>query len=467
LARAANLAEQLLTFQLGKQNYAVPTALVREVTTLPRTARVPRAPAAMLGLANLRGDVIPVLSLSRLLDLEDQSPPKRLIVVDIGELVGLAVDTVSQGVAEEDVSTVRRLDVATLIGATLSREAAPRSTSGIIVTRETGAARADQVRLVTFMIGNQDFAIPLESVKEVLRVPADIAHMPHADAVVLGSTLVRGALLPLLSLHGLLALPARETTDRSRILIVLIGSHCIGLLVDRIRDILQVDESDIDPVPHVLSRGNAEARIQAICRIQTENRLISVLATEHLVRDDITARLLHGDGEGESDMAQGADEADSEQFVLFRVGGDEFGIAIGSVEEVVALPTKLTPLPRAPAFVQGVMNVRGAVVPVIDQSLRFNGTAGEGARRRVLVVRIGEMQAGFIVDSVSQILRIPADALRAAPDLGGDETRLFERVANLPQQNKILLIVSPRELLDRTERELLASLAAKVLQDQP
>ncbi len=462
LAEATDLAEQLLTFQLGGQNYAVPTALVREVASLPRISRVPHAHPAMLGLANLRGEVIPVLSLRRLLDLDDQ-PARRLIVADIGEPVGLAVDAVSQVTAREEDAAIRRLDVENLIGSTLSGKAARRSVGGLAIARESVAVQADQVTLVTFAIGNQEFALPLGSVKEVLRVPDDITLMPHADAVVMGSTLVRGALLPLLSLHGLLALPAGDRTARSRILVVLIGSHRIGVVVDRMRDILQVSEDAIDPVPHVLSRGNAETRIQAICRIEDDNRLISVLATEHLVREDITARLLQGEGESESDMAQDAGQGDSEQFVLFQVGEEEFGIAIGSVEEVVALPSKLTSLPRSPAFVQGVMNVRGTVIPVIDQALRFNTAPAAGARRRVLVVRIDEMQAGFIVDSVSQILRVPADALRAAPDLGGEETKVFERVANMTQDNKIVLIVSPSELLDRAERDLLAILAAKGL----
>jgi len=125
---------------------------------------------------------------------------------------------------------------------------------------------------------------------------------------------------------------------------------------------------------------------------------------------------------------------------------------------VISLPPKLTPLPRAPAFVQGVMNLRGQVLPVIDQVQRFSGAAATGQKRRVIVVRIGDLQAGFIVDAVSEILRVPAAELRAAPDLGNDDTRVFERVANLAAQNRIVLIVSPRELLDRAERDLLASL---------
>ena len=160
-------------------------------------------------------------------------------------------------------------------------------------------------------------------------------------------------------------------------------------------------------------------------------------------------------------MADTGGEAASEQFLLFRIGEDEFGLPIAAVEEVAPLPPKLTRLPKAPAFVQGVMNLRGAVIPVIDQAVRFGGSAATGGKRRVVVVRIGELQAGFVVDAVSEVLWIAQDALRPAPDLGSEDTRVFERIANLPEQQRIVLIVSPRELLDRAEQDLLRAVLAK------
>jgi purine-binding chemotaxis protein CheW len=130
------------------------------------------------------------------------------------------------------------------------------------------------------------------------------------------------------------------------------------------------------------------------------------------------------------------------------------------VADVAPLPRTLTRLPKAPAFVRGVMNLRGAVVPVIDQAERFGAAAAAGSKRRVVVVRIGDLQAGFVVDSASEVLRIAADAVGPAPDLGGAETRVFDRIANLPDQDRIVLIVSPRELLDRAEQDLLRGMAA-------
>ena len=441
----------------GKE-LGIPADMVTEVMRLPRVTPVPHAPASLIGLANVRGAVVPVLSLGRLLLDREIDRSARLVVVNAGEPIGLAVDEVGQ---VRNVSTddkVARIDVADLVARSIKRQGSVLVNRGSVAARE--ADTVETIALVSFAIGGQDFALPLDSVDEVLRLPADIARLPDADNVVVGSAVIRNVTLPLLSITALLSLPARETTNRSRVLVVRIGKNRIGLVVDEMRAILRVDPADVDPVPDVLNRGNAEAKIQAICRVEGGRRLVSVLATEHLLREDITQRLLQS-GQREQDQMDDQDtrQQPSAQFLLFRVGEEEFGLSIDAVEEVTSLPSRLTPLPKAPAFVRGVMNLRGDIIPIIDQAHRFSGVAANGIKKRVVVVRVGTLRAGFIVDAVSEVLRIPESALRPAPDLGIQDTRVFERVANLEHENRIVLIVSPKELLDRAEQDLLRELS--------
>ena len=292
-----------------------------------------------------------------------------------------------------------------------------------------------------------------------MRLPDDITAMPHADAAVVGTVAVRDALLPLLSLQALLALPGARDPERDCIVVARIGTHRVGLVVDAMRAILRVAERDIDKVPAVLARGVGEARIQAICRLEGGNRLVSVLAVEHLLRDDLTARLLQANA---ATMADERETQLSEQFLLFRIGGDDFGLPIASVIEIVPLPDRLTRLPNAPDFIRGVMNLRGQVVPVIDQARRFGVRTAAGKRKRAIVVRLGALLAAFLVDSVSEVIRVPIDALRPAPEMGGEETRLFDRVADFGKVGRMVLIISPQELLDRAERDLLAGLDEKL-----
>ena len=82
-----------------------------------------------------------------------------------------------------------------------------------------------------------------------------------------------------------------------------------------------------------------------------------------------------------------------EQFVLFRLGDETYGLPIAAVVEVVRLPNAVTRVPRAPAFLAGVMNHRGAVVPLIDQSRRFTLPRGTDERqRRVIITRLDDLE---------------------------------------------------------------------------
>lgn len=454
---APDPGKRLLSFRIAGARYGLAADRVSEVARMPKLARVPHAPPSLLGLANFRGAVLPVLSFAALAN-QPRGPEARVILLDGTNPVAIAVDEVNALVAI-GTDDVRQIEIDALVAAQLGARSVRRSRGTGSVTAGAAASRTDEAPLVVFALGAQEFALPLGAVDEIVRLPGDVTLMPRGDAVVVGSIAVRGELLPLLSLAALLMLPARADT-RARIVVVRIGGQRIGLVVDAMRAIIRVPESQIDPVPLVLSRGSAETRIQAICRLDGGKRLVSVLAPEQLLREDITARLLQG-GKEQDIMAGQQVEIATEQFLLFRIGHDEFGLPIAAVDEVAPLPPKLTRVPKAPTFVQGIMNLRGNVVPVIDQVQRFGGVAASGKKRRVVFVRIGELQAGFIVDAVSEVMRVPVAALREAPEFGTDGTRVFDRVANLEGDGRIVLIVSPRELLDRAERDLLAAIAGK------
>ena len=109
---------------------------------------------------------------------------------------------------------------------------------------------------------------------------------------------------------------------------------------------------------------------------------------------------------------------------MFRLGEEEFGLPIAAVDEVAAVPDKITRLPKTPKFLEGVVNLRGDVVPVIDQRRRFDMPRYEGdlARRRLVVVRTARHRAGLIVDSVSEVLSRRRAPSAPPPTLAGEPT---------------------------------------------
>lgn len=103
------------------------------------------------------------------------------------------------------------------------------------------------------------------------------------------------------------------------------------------------------------------------------------------------------------------------QLVTFKVGGEEFGLDVFAVHEILRWQG-VTPVPRAPAFVEGVLDVRGAVVPVIDLRRRFEvRDLAWDDETRIVLVEFGGERLGLVVDSVTEVLRAPETAISAPP----------------------------------------------------
>jgi len=160
---------------------------------------------------------------------------------------------------------------------------------------------------------------------------------------------------------------------------------------------------------------------------------------------------------GEAQLtAQAPAAEDNENFLIFQLGGDEFALPIDAVEEIAALPAQITRIPKTPKFLEGVVNLRGAVLPVIDLRRRFDMPLSTQAKgRRLVVVRTERHRAGLIVDGVSDVLRTSEAAIKGAPDLTDDIARLVSGVINLDASGRIVLVLSPPELLTRAERGIL------------
>ena len=149
-------------------------------------------------------------------------------------------------------------------------------------------------------------------------------------------------------------------------------------------------------------------------------------------------------------------------FLVFRLGDDEFGLPIESVVEVAQVPAQVTRLPKTPKFLEGVVNLRGEVLPVVDQRRRFDMPALQDREsRRLVVMKTERHRAGLIVDSVSDVLRIRAEHIEPPPNLTNDISRLVQGVINLQASNRLVLLLDPTEVLTRAEQKLLDSFQAE------
>lgn len=127
------------------------------------------------------------------------------------------------------------------------------------------------------------------------------------------------------------------------------------------------------------------------------------------------------------------------QLVGFHVGGEEFALDILRVQEIIRLQ-ELTRVPSSPEFMDGVMNLRGKIIPVITLRKRFGiDQVAPDKQTRIVVVEIRGTVLGFIVDSVSEVLRIPFNTVEPAPRLGKVDREYVSGVGKLDDRLLILL----------------------------
>jgi purine-binding chemotaxis protein CheW len=231
------------------------------------------------------------------------------------------------------------------------------------------------------------------------------------------------------------------------------------LVADRACAIVAADVAGVDAIPPVLAaRAGGESKIKAIYRGDGGRRLIAILAPELLFREDVMQRLAAGQ-QGPKSQAASHEAARAELiFLVFKLGDAEFGLPIAAVVEVAPLPSQITRLPKAPKFLEGVVNLRGEVLPVVDQRRRFDMPALENTEgRRLVIIKTDRHRAGLIVDSVLDVLRIHPENVDPPPDLTDQMTRLIRGVINLEATQRMVLVLDPTELLTRTEQGLLDS----------
>ena len=142
------------------------------------------------------------------------------------------------------------------------------------------------------------------------------------------------------------------------------------------------------------------------------------------------------------------------QLVSFHVGGEEFGLDILRVQEIIRVQ-QLTRVPNSPDFVEGVINLRGKVIPVIALRKRFGlQILAQDKQTRIVVVEVKGTVLGFMVDSVSEVSRIPADTVEPPPRLGKVEREYVSGVGKL--NDRLLILLDVDRLMSESEESLAA-----------
>lgn len=148
-----------------------------------------------------------------------------------------------------------------------------------------------------------------------------------------------------------------------------------------------------------------------------------------------------------------ADESKTDeeiQLVVFSLGREEFAVEVTQVREIMRME-EITRMPKTPHFVEGIINLRGQIIAVVELAKRLNLEGGSrSGETRIIVVEAEDIKVGMIVDSVSEVLRVGADAVEPSPTLTTDVSAAFLQGV-VKQDNRLIILLDLTKVLSLQE----------------
>lgn len=496
--------QQYVTFRVGEELFAVEMNPVQEIIRVPDVVRVPLAPPSLCGLANLRGKVLPILSLRYLFGIAETEIDEatRAVVIDVGQPLGFVVDRVASVIdcdpsQLEDASQIKSSVDTTLLKGVIKNSATSSMvmvvdfqqlidnefasldqltnensmlSDGLIddsMNQDEDEVESDQIQLVSFSVDRQEYAIHIDDVKEIVQMPEAITTVPKSPHHILGLMNLRDQLLPLVDLRTMFALEGKHPDDKSRVIVVTSHGYFLGIVVDGVSEVLRIDKDTVEALIPALAKEAELSDITDICRLNNGERLVSILSIERFfdsenLQETISELVEENMLEQENSDHDYTDDdmEDDNQVVVFKLNHEEFAVPITSIQEIVRIPDELIRVPKSPDFLEGVINLRGIVLPVVDLRRRLEIEGSERSeRQRIVVFLIHGIRTGFIVDQVTEVLRLPDGCVEPSPRISEEHGELFSGMANLRDSKRMIQLIAPDALIDEQSVEQLEKAA--------
>ncbi len=262
---------------------------------------------------------------------------------------------------------------------------------------------------------------------------------------------------------------AKNINEFQRILVVETGDIHVGFIVDSVNEVLRIPKSTIDAPPWAAS--SAKKELKGVAKLDNGKRLIMIMEESSLISHEESEELgkmseavkKTADAETENEISLAQKDMDEEQLVTFIVDKEEYGVRIMQVQEINRLE-EITQVPKSPAFIDGVTNLRGNVIPVLNIRTLFGlESRDQDDSTRIIIVDIEGRRTGLRVDKVNEVLRLPKADIAPTPGIvtGDTENRFIEGVCQLNQGKRMVLLLDINEILSTNDKKEIAAMEKK------
>lgn len=485
------------SFFVGKMEVAINVKDIQEVVNFPeQIVAMPLSPDFLLGVFNLRGMIIPIINLKALLKHEEcgSLPSQKVAILEYqGANIGILFDSTSEiiRVARNEISdfTYSSKTVHKVISGAIKLEGGSRilqiiepfslisiaNIPQILEQQKRNPKRKTHIgyqhenlkKCISFKVLDMKMAFDISGINEIVKVP-EIQHSAMETELCKGIINLRGQTVPVIDFAVLLNVSgdSQRSIQDKRIIILRLGEELFGLLVDSVESISSYLLNEIMAIP-LLSQDRAKM-FEGCISVKDEGEVI-LLNHEHVLSRKEVLEITQGHSKiyksENSQQMKKRKGARREAYISFKLE-HLFGVSICDIREIINYSNEMLNAPGMPTFVNGMMNLRGQLVTIIDTRKLYSMKPSEAAssESKILIFENGDEKFGLVVDSVESIISIDEENKMKLPSMVSQgATSKFENdvkeVVSIPtgdDRESAIIILNMEPVTKRIKKALAA-----------
>ncbi len=445
------MLEHILEVRIDEEIFGIDSEKIFHILKVPPITPIPVTNLAVKGVSVILGKIVTIVDIASILGLKGVnvttesskiltiSDDTALLVDEVLEMIDIkdnnfeeVEDSFIKGFYRLEDRIVQIIDIEKILSQLPPKQFKPQHIEKISnrVEKSGNSKEEEFKRYLFFYIDNEEFAIDISLVKEIIFVPNITPVTEKEDR---GLIDLRGEIIPLLDINKIFDFDEVEISSQSRVIIISDNKHSIGLLVQKVEEVKDIAKKEVE-----------EFKSEKISGVyKGDDRIASIISNNFILKLIEKYSLLDESSENNYLENRGFKMI---EVVVFKIADEEFAFNIDDVQEIIKYEKPIF-FPQAPKFVKGLLNLRGSVIPIISLPNKLGFEEKKDDKSKIIVCNIREEKVGFIVDDVSDILFVEDNSISEIenPD------SIFDEVINL--DDRVILKIDIDKIFSDEEIE--------------
>jgi purine-binding chemotaxis protein CheW len=456
------IPQNLLEFKVGNQFFGVDGDKIEQILRVPSITSIPLSSSFQKGVTVLSGKIVSVFDLGLILGVDEIDVSKdcvRLLTTSLnGVDYAILVDEVMDmsivneenyesaqdkeekivGFYKKDEEICQVLSLETIVESMSVESFLPQKLENMSANAGKNAdsnISQDEDRMLFFNLAKEKFAINISILRELIFVPKSITPIAESDDFVMGMITLRGEVITTIDLKKVLGFSDTKVDERSRLLIIKSEDKSLALLVDFVDEVKDISLANIEDLPQQFKDGKIEG-------IYKDKKEITSIISQIYLKEIISKYFVEAKDDKTTNDVENKEETNMSEMAVFSISNEEFSIDIEDVQEIIKYE-EITSVPEAPEFIDGIINLRGVIIPIVSlpERLGFEKNISEGTK--ILVCNIKDNKIGFLVDDVNEILFVEDKYVNKSDS----QDALFDEIINLDDGKRVILKLKASSIL--------------------